>query len=506
MARRSHTLVLFMLGVAACAPDSVSAPSSATRAAPRLFVGPLSNSTVLVRPSTMNGWTFLSDNDLSPCTSPTCEMRTGPLTAPSGAGSAQISVPGANDRNILALAAYQGVSLSSITRLEYSTLRQSADPGNLLALALQFNVDYDPNDAITGWQSRIVFEPYFGGGSGNIPQSTWQTWDALAGSPSGRWWGPSSVRCPQANPCSWAQLLAAYPNIRVHPTLGAVLIKAGGGGTWPGFSGNVDNLIIGVSGSETTYDFEPDTYWGACVVDDDGNTYTLLANCITDQTLVLPGGYTLDGNGFSITAVDPVGGHFLGAVVKNGGATAHVFGVTVTASSLSNVCDAGDNRLRGILFDGAGGSITNSTVSGVRQGPSGCQEGNAIEVRNLDALGNPAATLRAVTISGNVVADYQKNGITANGNVAATITGNQIAGDGAVTYIAQNGVQVGFGATGLVQGNTITGNDYTPSSYVACGLLMYEADGIKQKSNRFGTNEKDVCNFGRGGGKFNPEP
>lgn len=505
MARRSPALVLFALGIAACGPDSLSAPPSATsRPSPALSVEPLSASTVVVKPSAMNGWSFVSDNDLSPCASPTCEMVAGPSTTPTGTGSAQISVAGTGDRNMLALTAYQGVPFASVTRLEYSTLRQSADAGNVLALALQFNVDYDLTDGNTSWQSRIVFEPYLGGGSGNIPQNTWQTWDTRDGTASGRWWGPSSASCPQNSPCTWAQLLAAYPNIGVHATLGAVLIKAGGG--WTGFTGNVDKLVIGVNGDETTYDFEPDSHWGACVVDDDGSTYTLLANCVTDETLVLPDGYTLDGHGFSITAVDPTGGHFLGAVVTNGGTTAHVTDVVITASGLVDACDAGSNRLRGILFEGAGGSITGSTVAGVRQGPSGCQEGNAIEVRNFDVQGNPAPDQMTVTISGNTVADYQKNGITANGNVAATITGNHVAGDGPVTYIAQNGVQVGFGATALVQDNDISGNDYTPSSFVACGLLMFDGNGVKQKSNALTGNERDVCNFGRGGGKFNPEP
>lgn len=245
---------------------------------------------------------------------------------------------------------------------------------------------------------------------------------------------------------------------------------------------------------------------GDCSVDDDGSSYTLLADCVTDQSLVLPDGYTLDGDGHSITAVDPAGGHFVGAVVTNGGATAHVTDVTITASGLANVCDGGAARLRGVLFEGAGGSITNTTVTGVRQGLSGCQEGNAIEVRNFTPSGEPALTQVTVTIMGNTVADYQKNGITVNGNVAATVTGNQVTGDGAINYIAQNGVQVGFGATALVQSNVLSANDYAPKSYVSCGLLFYQATGVKQQANDFSANERDVCNFGRGGGNYNSAP
>jgi hypothetical protein len=239
-----------------------------------------------------------------------------------------------------------------------------------------------------------------------------------------------------------------------------------------------------------------------CAFTTAGTTMTLVADCTTSETILIPDGFTLDGADHTITAVDPEApGHFLGAVVRNGGASAIVTNLTVTASGLTDACDEGDDRLRGILLDGASGSITNNTVTGVRQGPSGCQEGNSIEVRN--APFDAAGTDLGVTISGNVVSSYQKTGILANGSVAATITGNTITGAGPVGYIAQNGVQVGFGATAVVKDNTVSGNSYTGAD-VACGILLFQADGVKASSNNLFSNERDMCNFGKGGGKFNP--
>src|SRR5438309_258759 len=138
-----------------------------------------------------------------------------------------------------------------------------------------------------------------------------------------------------------------------------------------------------------------------CVFSTIGTTMTLLANCTTDSTILVPNGFTLDGNGNTITAVDPAGDHFRGAVVKNGGTTANVTNLGATALNLADVCDGGDDRLRGILFDGASGSITDNTVFNINQGASGCQEGNAIEVRN--APFDNTGTDVNVTISGNVV-------------------------------------------------------------------------------------------------------
>jgi hypothetical protein len=246
---------------------------------------------------------------------------------------------------------------------------------------------------------------------------------------------------------------------------------------------------------------------GTCSFTDNALTKvrTLLGDCTTDQTLLVPDQWALDGSGFSITAIDPDGGHFLGAIIKNADGEAYVRNLTVTASGFADVCDAGNDRLRGILFDGAAGSITNNVVVNVNQGLSGCQEGNGIEVRNAP-FDNTAPVDLVVSITGNVVSGYQKNGITANGSVVATITGNTVTGSGPVNYIAQNGIQVGFGATATVQGNTISGNNYTPKDTVACGLLLFQSDGVRTGKNVFSANEKDLCNFGRGGGNVNAAP
>ena len=227
------------------------------------------------------------------------------------------------------------------------------------------------------------------------------------------------------------------------------------------------------------------------------STRTLLADCDTSRTISVPNGWTLDGDGHSITAKDPADGHFVGAVVRNAGTSASVRNLTVTASSLNDVCDGGDDRLRGIMLDGASGSIVGNTVVGINQGASGCQEGNAIEVRN--APFDDTGVDKVVTISDNEVSDYQKGGIVANGSVNVTIVRNKVQGVGPVDYIAQNGIQLAFGATGIIESNTMSDNFYTGSD-VACGLLFFDADGAKQKKNTFAGNERDVCNFGRGGG------
>jgi hypothetical protein len=498
----SAAVVVLAALTANCAHDATAPAAAIAPSKANFLINP--SGTVVVSPFNMHGWTFVNDQNDAACTDATvCRLVAGPGTPPAGVRSAELATPLSTDGKALILADYAGTRLDAFTTLSYSTYRQSVDAGNNLAIALQFNVDYDLNDAATGFMGRIVFEPYQTNG-GSVVQNAWRTWDAL----SGKWWGSRTTvtsanatvanPCVQATPCTLAQLIAAFPNIGVHATLGAVVLKAGS--TWPGFRGNVDNLTIGVNGVNTTFDFEP----SSCATTISGTTMTLSADCQTDHTIFIPNGFTLNGGGHTITAVDPAGGHFLGAVVMNGGAVATVTNVRITSSGLADVCDAGTDRLRGILFEGAAGSITNNTVRGVRQGLSGCQEGNAIEVRN-EPFDNTGSDLK-VTISGNTVSNYQKNGITANGSIAATIAGNVVTGDGPITYIAQNGIQVGFGATATVKNNTVSGNNYSPVSDVACGILLYQADGVKSSGNSLFANERDNCNFGKGGGTFNPNP
>jgi hypothetical protein len=289
----------------------------------------------------------------------------------------------------------------------------------------------------------------------------------------------------------------------------------------------VDSLLFRASGTapatlgagflidELTLSSSASTWSSPCVVTTSPGTptvYTLQADCTTDHTIIVPqnaGGSVFDGNGHSITGVDPVDSHFVGAVVQGaaGANNITVRNLTVTVSGLSDSCDADANRLRGILFDGTGGVIHDNEVIGINQGASGCQEGNGIEVRN--APFTKAGPDKAVTIRDNVVDDYQKTGILANGSLSAVIRDNSVMGAGPITYIAQNGIQVGFAATARLFGNDVSSNNYTPPKVTACGLLIYKADGVGgqvksgisyvKAENDFHNNEQNVCNFGKGG-------
>ncbi|HMD13829.1 MAG TPA: hypothetical protein VKI62_04325, partial [Bacteroidota bacterium] len=113
----------------------------------------------------------------------------------------------------------------------------------------------------------------------------------------------------------------------------------------------------------------------------------------------------------------------------------------------------GNYRFMGIGYFNAGGTIDSCLVKDVRETPiNGDQHGNAIYayVNN--------ATPRTLNVSNCVVNGFQKNGITTNGTgMTGIITNNVVTGAGAIDFNAQNGIQIGFGATGTVSGNNVTG-------------------------------------------------
>jgi hypothetical protein len=159
----------------------------------------------------------------------------------------------------------------------------------------------------------------------------------------------------------------------------------------------------------------------------------------------------------------------------------------------------------GVVVNAAAVDVTNASIHDIGESPfNGSQHGVGVLYTTIDQALGSTGTSATGTLSGSTITDYQKNGVVVSGDGAAVeVRDNTVTGNGMVDYIAQNGIQISYGATALVTGNTVSGNWYTPASYVACGLLFYEANGVKQSGNTLFDNEVNLCNAGRGGGKFN---
>ncbi len=124
-----------------------------------------------------------------------------------------------------------------------------------------------------------------------------------------------------------------------------------------------------------------------------------------------------------------------------------------------------NNVFVGIGYRSAVGTIDHVTVKGVRNNPlDAIQGGIGIYFSNIDFVP------RNATVTNSIIFDYQKTGIVANElGLDIYIHGNTITGAGGTAdsvAIAQNGIQVGFGANATITGNTIIGNE---CDNVLCG-------------------------------------
>jgi hypothetical protein len=195
----------------------------------------------------------------------------------------------------------------------------------------------------------------------------------------------------------------------------------------------------------------------------DGDTINVGAGVYDEQVKIGKNGITVNGAGATVRPSSVASGTDQGSPCSNGTGTAIVLvsgvsgvtlnGLTVDGTSITSI----PARFVGIYYRNASGAINGGTVKEIENHPlNGIQAGLGIL-----AQANGTNSI-SVNVSGVNVNTFQKNGITFNGcgcadtpdgSVTGVISGNTITGAGANAIIAQNGIQLGFGAGPV----TITG-------------------------------------------------
>ena len=424
----------------------------------------------LVSPSSPTGWYFWNDKDDLPTGSPG-ELVSGPVAPPAGAGSVRLGPLTDNGataagHSVIATNAYFGTALANFTALSYSTYQ----PGPTLAVALQFDVRYRTTD--TAYGGRLVFEPYQNGavtvGSG------WQSWSPLAGT----WWASKTTaagtggaqvvplpagNCAQATPCTWSEINAAFPAAVVY---GRLLLKAGS--NWLGFDGNADSLTVGVSGSDTLYDFEPNCSTDCYVRADGNDANTGLADTPGDAKQTIQAAIAQVSAGGTVHVAS---GTYVetGQIVINKNLT--ITGNTVTkpiVKPAQNTGGSGDARgwilinsgitanLDHLVLDGTGFNVYQAIRS------NGAGTIDRVDFQNIkyaQYVGLGVAMFGNMTVSNSTFSNIERIGVIAFGSgvTSAIIDGNTYTGKGAGDWL-DYGIELGGGAKATLTNNTITNN------------------------------------------------
>jgi hypothetical protein len=200
------------------------------------------------------------------------------------------------------------------------------------------------------------------------------------------------------------------------------------------------------------------------------------------------------GNSNAVVIAVPSGGVSTNGVTRfNGSPTAAQIYVTGPATATSDsthvtvnisnvIVDGAGNGISGcspdfigIYYADASGTLNHVTARNqmLSAGLAGCQTGLAIFA---ESSGTPPAA-SSLLVENSSVHDFQKNGITAHTpGTSMTVTNNSVIGQGPTNQIAQNGIEIAFGAAGAVIGNTVVDYVYTGAANASStGILYFNA-------------------------------
>ena len=178
-------------------------------------------------------------------------------------------------------------------------------------------------------------------------------------------------------------------------------------------------------------------------------------------------------------------------------------GVYYSGTSPGNVTTGAtihDANQYGVFVDGNAGNAT-VNVNGADIYNIGNHTADAFapngDQTGLDVYfdGNASGSVSG-NVSGNTIGAYQKGGVVISGsNASAIVNDNSIVGLSNVPFIAQNGIEFGYGATGSASGNTINGNWYTGANWSSTGLLLFDvsANQVKTSNNNFMNNQNNLA-------------
>ncbi len=277
----------------------------------------------------------------------------------------------------------------------------------------------------------------------------------------------------------------------------AVLTVDNDGAQCPGAPFNSIQAAVNAARAGDTIRVCPGTYPEQVRIDKkltvEGQTVGNESLILVRPTAVTPNTNSLEGTGAPIAAIILVDGAD-GVTLEN-----------LTVDGAGNSLTSCGQGFYGIYYRNASGKVDSVAVRNIRlaAAPADCESGSGILAQSsgggsiTESGGRGTSKLEVVD---STIHDYRKNGITANGSgTELNAHGNTVTGSGPDDFVAQNGIQIAFGATGEIEDNAVINHIFGPCvSLQQCGMtatnvLVIGAGDVKVKKNNLGKSQTGIA-------------
>ncbi len=232
----------------------------------------------------------------------------------------------------------------------------------------------------------------------------------------------------------------------------------------------------------------------------DGGMVHVLDGVYPEQVVVTK---NLTVSGTTGATIEPQTGGLSGYTIPESGSTFYpmlfAYGGTNDGSNNISGVETIEVVVTGLTFDGNNSATVNRFVGTLIRNCNGASEVSENVYHDLlYASGNPQTFgimvygNSSIEISGNAVDDWTRGGIGIMGDDAtlpdptAQVIGNTVTGEGPLPdgSWAQNGIQIGYGATGTINGNEVSDIKYIPDTWAASAINIYSpGSGVIVKGN-----------------------
>jgi hypothetical protein len=304
---------------------------------------------------------------------------------------------------------------------------------------------------------RVFNNSFYGNASKSLDNLTSIVWNA-----SGNWWGSAdpaavaaSVTAAKIDYTPWLNSPADVDGGTIGFQGDFSYLNVDDGSPQTGSVNRIQEAVDIVSGS--TVQLMPGIYPGQVVINGFSHLNLLGsgASATTIQAVAsMPHYFSTGSNNFAIVSVE-------------NSDTVNISGLTVDGLGLGNT----NYRFVGVGYLNSGGTVSDCKVLDVRNNPiNGGQHGIGIYAYTT------STPFRTVNVENTDVSGFQKGGITLNGDyTVGNVKGCDVDGYGPAAFIAMNGIQLGWGATGTILDNDIYGCSYTGAGWSSAGVLLYNA-------------------------------